>query len=289
MLYDLKQERMKTTKFLGTVTTLLLISFSFILINSCNKDNDNNGGNLIIKIIDDPFPANLVEEANVTISKIEIREKTQDEGDPYIILLETPVSYNLLELRNGFTADLPDFDVPVGEYDLIRLYISEASAKLKDGTTYNLTVPSGAQTGIKVFIKPSIQVQGGLTSELILDFDVNKSFVALGNFNSSGGIEGFHFKPVVRAVNSSTAGRIVGTVSDTSFNYLMDASVWIEKDTIISFTITDTLGFYALIGIPVGTYSIYATKMDHDTVTYPSIEVIGGNQTLQDFILTPLQ
>ncbi len=280
---------MKTTKFVSTVSTLLLISFSFIFFNGCNKDDDKSGGNLIIKITDDPFPANLVEEANVTISKIEIREKSANEGDPYIILVETPISYNLLDLRNGFTADLPEFDVPVGVYDHIRLYISEASAKLKDGTTYDLTVPSGAQTGIKIFIKPNIQVQGGLTAELILDFDVNKSFVALGNINSSGGIEGFHFKPVIRAVNSSTAGRIGGTVSDTSSNYLSDASVWIEQDTIISFTITDSTGFYALIGIPAGTYSIYATKMDFDTVTYPNIEVIEGNQTLQDFILTPLE
>ena len=280
---------MKTKKLLGIVSTLLLILFSFILINGCNKDNDANSGNLIIKISDDPFPANLVEEANVTISKIEIRKQNQEEGDPYLILVETPISYNLLELRNGLTADLPEFDVPVGVYDHIRLYISEASTKLKDGTTYDLTVPSGAQTGIKIFIKPSIQVQGGLTTELILDFDVNKSFVALGNINSSGGIEGFHFKPVIRAVNSSTAGRITGTVSDTSFNYLSDASVWIKQDTIMSFTITDSTGFYALIGIPAGTYSIYATKMDFDTVTYPGIEVIGGNQTLQDFILTPLE
>ena len=279
---------MKTTKFPGIGTTLLLILFSFILINGCKKD-ENGGGNLIIKITDDPFPANLVKEANVTISKIEIREQNKGEGDPYITLVETPFSINLLELRNGLTAELPEFNVPIGVYDHIRLYISEASAKLKNGTTYNLTVPSGAQTGIKIFIKPSIQVQGGLTAELILDFDVNKSFVALGNFNSSGGIEGFHFKPVIRAVNSSTAGRIVGTVSDTSFNYLSDASVWIKQDTIISFTITDTLGFYALIGIPAATYSIYATKMDYDTITYSNVEVIGGNQTLQDFILTPLE
>jgi len=38
--------------------------------------------------------------------------------------------------------------------------------------------------------------------------------------------------------------------------------------------------------LPAGTYSAFATKAGYDTVTVPNVEVIAGNQTLQDFTLT---
>ena len=43
-----------------------------------------------------------------------------------------------------------------------------------------MKVPSGEQTGIKVFIDPGIHVEGGISAELLLDFDLSKSFVMRG-------------------------------------------------------------------------------------------------------------
>ena len=56
--------------------------------------------------------------------------------------------------------------------------------------------------------------------------------------------------------------------------------------SVISSTDSDLNGSYALIGLPAGTYSAFATKEEYDTVTVPNVEVIAGNQTLQDFTLT---
>jgi hypothetical protein len=196
------------------------------------------------------------------------------------------MTLNLMELRNGITENLPAIEIPQGNYDLIRLYVDEASLKIKDGDTYNVKVPSGKQTGIKIFISPALNVEGGLTSELLLDFDLSRSFVMRGNLESPHGINGFIFKPVIRAVNNTTAGRIAGMVTDTSKVKLANAEVWVKQDTILAKAFTDTLGHYAFLGVPAGTYSLFATKQDYDTVSFTGVKVIEGNLTIKDFVLT---
>jgi len=41
--------------------------------------------------------------------------------------------------------------------------------------------------------------------------------------------------------------------------------------------------------VPAGNYSVYTTKADHDTVSASGLEVVAGNETHQDFELTPKQ
>jgi hypothetical protein len=262
-----------------------------LVFSACSKTDspDFRGpGRLVIKITDAPFPVDMVESATVTITKVEVRKVCDSisDGNPFIVVSEDTMTFNLLDLRNGITDDLAEIEVPAGKYDLVRLYVDEAGLKIKDGDSYNVKVPSGRQTGIKIFISPALSVQGGLTSELLLDFDLSNSFVMRGNLHKPSGINGFIFKPVIRAVNNSTAGRIEGMVTDTLKVKIKEATVWIKKDTTVATTIADTLGHYALIGIPAGTYSIFATKVNYDTVSFTGIKVTAGNRTIQNFQLT---
>ncbi len=279
------------------INALGLIGLAMILMVSCQKNdrNDDKFGTLRISLTDATFPIEYIDEANVTITKIEIRKKDDHDGFayednngyPFMILLEDTLEYNLLELRNGVMAELVELGIPVGSYDLLRLYVAEASIVVKDNGTYDMKVPSGAQTGIKIFIKPVITVQGGLTTDLLLDFNLEKSFVLKGNVNTPAGIHGFNFKPVIRAVNNSTAGTVHGMVSDTGSVALKDASVRImAADTTLATAFSDTTGFYALPGIPEGSYPIFATKENYDTVQ-ADIEVKAANLTVKDFVLTP--
>jgi hypothetical protein len=267
-------------------------------VASC-EDNMNDDlapgadtGKLTVKMTDAPLNIDLVEEANVTISKIEARQVIEDEAEadttnPFITLYNQTETYNLLELRNGVTETLVDMEIPTGDYDLIRLYVDEASLTLTNGQTYDVKVPSGDQTGIKVFIDPEVQVEGGLTSELLLDFDVSKSFVMKGNLNTPAGVNGFNFKPVIRAVNQTTAGRIAGMVTDTADTAINEAAVWIEQDSVITTTYSDTTGSYAILGVKEGTYDVYAAKEGYDTLKVSGLEVTAGNQTTQNLELMP--
>jgi len=262
----------------------LIIAATFIM-SGCTKTVDGPG-KLIVKVTDDPFNISYVESATITINKIEIRKAGQSDSSPFVVLSTDTLTFDLMKLRNGITKELPTLDIPQGSYNLIRLYIDQASLKIKDQpTVYKVKVPGGSQTGIKIFISPSITVEGGLTSELLLDFDLAKSFVMRGNMSHSAGVNGFIFKPCIKATNNSTAGRIEGLVSDTSRLILVNAKVWVAKDTVLSNAFTDSLGRYAFIGVPAGTYNIFATKENYDTVSYSGIKVTEGNKTIQDFIL----
>ena len=274
---------------------LIIIGFIAVVlisVGSCKKNDINDiadgFGTLKVSITDAPFPFEFIEEASVTITKIELRKRDIEEDEyPFITIFEDTTTYNLLELRNGITADLQEMSVPVGSYDLLRIYVDKASITVKDYDTYDLKVPSGSQTGIKVFIDPDLRIKGGLTSELLLDFNLEKSFVLKGNINTPAGIKGFNFKPVIRAVNNSTAGTVRGYVRDTASIALPNAEVWIMKDSTIATAYSDSTGLYAIPGVPEGFYFLYSTKENYDTVMVSDVEILAANYTIKDFELTP--
>ena len=75
-------------------------------------------------------------------------------------------------------------------------------------------------------------------------------------------------------------------VTDAAKVKIKNASVWVKQDTVVATTIGDTLGHYAIIGLPAGTYSVFAAKENYDTVGFNGVKVVEGNRTVQNFILT---
>ena len=142
-------------------TGLILLAASLLLFTgACDRIQTGDGqGRLVIKVTDDPFDISSIESATVTITKVEIKKVGDgvSDGNPFVVLSDDTVTVDLIDLRNGVTETLLDLDIPEGEYDLIRLYVEEAGLKLKDfADPYNVKVPSGKQTGIKLHINPSI-------------------------------------------------------------------------------------------------------------------------------------
>lgn len=284
---------MKKVK-LFTLAVHMFVVMAAIVVWSCS-DDDNAGtgggnGRLKVSLTDAPFSIDLIEEANVTINKIELRHKDSTEGSPFVVVFEESAEINLVELRNGITQDLTDVELPSGDYDLVRIQVGDASVKLTNGTTYDLKVPSGATSGLKVFVKPSIIIREGLTSELLLDFELNKSFVVKGNPQDLDNISGFNFKPVIRAVNRTQAGAIEGYTLDSTDTAIPAAHVWIEtdEDSVVSSTVSDSTGFYALIGLPEGEYSLWCAKEGYDTLTIESVNVEASAKNEIDLQLTKI-
>ncbi len=290
---------------------LLFLSLSLALIG-CSSDNnkDNEFGRLSIKLTDAPFPHDLVAEANVTIFKIEARSKgegTDENNAPYLLLMEEEMEVNLLDLTNGITTTLVNTEVPAGSYDLFRVYVKGVNIVLTDGTVYDLKVPSGASSGIKVFVEPNIIVDGGLTADLLLDFDVSKSFVAKGNRKDAGGITGFNFKPVIKASNLSTAGTLTGMITTDNGGEIIplkgaqvsifpEGTEFLEDDSITS-AFSDETGMYTILGLEAGTYDVVVALIveseteiiEYKTVTALGITVVAANKTTLDFELEVLE
>ncbi len=263
-----------------------------LMMSGCEAPTGNEDqGTLSVLLTDAPFPSDLVAEAIIIIDSLDIRAKEDGNGDgPFITLSRERRAYDLMDLRNGVTASLVNLDVPAGRYDLVRLFVDSAYVVLNDGQTYELRVPSGYNTGLKVFIRPQIEVIDGITSELLIDIDVSKSFVVQRLGQSPNTELRFTFQPVIRAVNQSMAGSLTGLVTDTSAAPVAIANAQLQiadADSVVSSTFTDITGAYTMIGIPAGLYTVTAYAAEYDSLV-ADVEIKVATATEQDMILTPL-
>ncbi|GIV60152.1 MAG: hypothetical protein KatS3mg043_1241 [Rhodothermaceae bacterium] len=184
---------------LWTVAVLALVFGSLTRCDSLEESTAGARGTLQLYLTDAPFPFDLVDSANVTITRVDLVPA----GDSSAIrtVSETTRTFNLLDLRGGVTALLADTTLEAGTYAQLRLIVREAAVVLKDGRRFDLQVPSGAQTGIKVLLDGFV-IGADSLSTLTLDFDVSESFVVQGNPDTPAGIHGFLFKPVVRPLST---------------------------------------------------------------------------------------
>lgn len=165
-------------------------------------------GNFRLVATDAPFTYDHISSAKITIALIKVRKT----DGTFTTVSEVPKTLDLVNLKNGMVSSLSDITIPPGQYDLVQLHIASASVDMKDGRHFDMTVPSGAQTGLKVFVSPSINVSTQVSTDLLLDFDLSRSFLPLGNPRSPRGITGFNFMPVIRASNLTTSGTVAGKV-----------------------------------------------------------------------------
>jgi hypothetical protein len=271
------------------------------------RDIAPGNGYLVIKLTDAPFPADLVAEANITIDRIQFLATTEDDDltdddlgediedqgnnesseSKFVVEFEEPVTFNLLELSNGVTTILTENEIPAGYYNEIRLHIIESGIVLTDETRFDLKIPSGSSSGLKIKLHPSLHIEDNGFAEVLLDIDVSRSFIVRGNLQK-GKVNGFIFKPVVRAIiNAPTeSGEIAGKVSDTAGAWLENALVTLKSgEEIITTALTNNEGFYAMIGIAPGEYTLVCEKETYEPLT-ATITVEAGKATEQNFVLT---
>jgi hypothetical protein len=250
-----------------------------------------------MSLSDAPFPYESVAAASVTIDSVAIHLDADDDTESGFRTLDrTERTVNLLDLQGGVTETLVSAEIPVGTLDQIRLYVRDASVELVTGETFDLTIPSGMESGIKVFPDPPVQVVGSLTTDLLLDFDVSESFKPIpAAFTDPALIDSFQFHPVLRVSDLSVAGSVAGTVmsdantpDDPADDTALDGAeidAYLAGDMVTT-TASDTSGIFRLMGLPAGSYSLVASRTGFAPDTL-EVEVVAGNETSADFVLTP--
>ena len=271
-----------------------VVFVSALTLMSCSKEDGTlaeGKGRVNVHLTDAPFPIGMVSSTEVTIDKVEIRQyaATDVEGQEgnFLLLAEGEMTFDLLELTNGITEKIATADLSAGRYDQIRLHVTSAKITLTNGSVFDLKIPSGSASGLKINIEPTIELSEGETADVLLDFDLTKSFVATGQVGNT--IKGFIFKPVIRGVVMGAAGRIEGKVTDAAdapvehamiklFAWENGSVVWdVEKMVISSYT--DLNGKFKLIGLPVGTYSIICEMEGFKNDTVQNIAVTANHST----------
>jgi hypothetical protein len=217
---------------------------------ACGSDSDVTGnaagaGTVVVQLTDAPFSTDSVKNVDVFVTRIDARtaaadsaaadsdvEDTSSGGWQTIATPNTTV--DLLTLQHGAVTTLGSTPLTAGTYNGLRLIIdpSKSSVTLKDGTVLtntsspSVTFPSAAHSGLKIVLAQALTITSGATTTLLVDFDVNNSFVMRGNSITKNGLL---FKPVIKATitNGASVLSMVSLVNatDTPLNLVQNGTV----------------------------------------------------------------
>jgi hypothetical protein len=215
-------------------------------------------------------------------------------------------TYNLLDLINGVLEDLGIAKMNAGNYTQMRLIIGDtpdgginilskqhpyANYVIDlDDKDYELKVPSGYQTGVKIV--HGFTISPNQTTELILDFSASESVVVAGKSGN------WLLKPTIKVLNTQEYSIISGIVADDAGDLLpgvlvsaqiSDPSAPDFKDRVVTqaSTVTDEEGQYKLFLKP-GPYNIVAYTTGYDPAVECPVPLASGEVAENhDFTLTP--
>jgi hypothetical protein len=271
------------------------------VLGACDDSSTGDDtGRLTIRMTDGPGD---LTSAFVKVSKFVLIGASGDTtASGRVEITPTSTGYiDLLTLTGGTVMDMVSADVPEGTYSELRVVLTDAYVKLKDGRVFatsgatlpagttsagTLKCPSCAQSGFKVKFS-----NGGLTvgnnTTVTIDFDVAQSF---GHEAGASGQWILH--PVLKAMTTTVAtGRITGNVTlatgvtvptcggQANTITLFKPTAILAGDTVSG--TTTAAGVYNIASVPVGTYTLNnlrdVTYTNGDSLTFtatPSVATV---------------
>ena len=215
-------------------TSLLIILISMnLFLGSCQKDAtglDQGQARLTVYLTD---AAAVYDSVNITFTEVSAHIDSN-----WIMIKGDPVTVDLLEWANGRKFLIGSADVPAGNYTQVRIIIDEAVIGV-NGDVFPLTVPSGAQTGLK--FGPQFTLEEGSTYELVIDFDAMRSIVTTGPPDNP---KSYKLKPHIRVTTTAASGSISGYVTNTENRPMAHAIL--DGETVTSSLVEKETGYFML-------------------------------------------
>jgi len=158
-----------------------------LAIYSCSKDNNDAGGNstLHVRLTDAPT---AYEEVNVDIREVKVKFSDDSLNTGWVTLNTFPGIYRLLDLQNGVDTLLATGAFPFQTIKEIRFVLGPNNTIKDAGVVYPLTVPSGAESGLKLKISKDLNET---LETIIIDFDAALSVTKIGTGD-------YKLRPVLR-------------------------------------------------------------------------------------------
>jgi hypothetical protein len=273
-----------------TIPKALVVTAAVALLAACGGGSDGDKsqtGRLKLSMTD--APVDDVQEVWVKFSAVEFKP----EGDaPVLNPLSPAQSLNLLEFQDGRAAVLVnDAVLPAGRYEWIRLVVDNVpnvrdSYVMANGAECELTVPSGAESGLKMNRGFTLPADGSVA--LTVDFDLRKSLHAPPGQKSmmETCTQGYLLRPTLRLVQDSEVGAIAGTVDPLRFTNVAgcvpmvyvfsdgantagtttpDDQDGVPSDPVVMARPDSTSGAYKATFLPQGNYTVaYTCNGDKD-------------------------
>ena len=167
---------------------LIIVSASFM---ACSKD-DNGTTTLNVRMTDNPIDLRAV---YVDVLQVRVKlgnDTAADASENGWVDLQTHAGiYNLLRLQNGIDTALATGVVPTGYVKEIRFILGPNNSVTDTfGVSSPLTIPSGAESGLKIKIN---QKMNATLQTLLMDFDAALSI--------KKETTGYKLRPVIRLKN----------------------------------------------------------------------------------------
>ncbi len=296
------------TKNIIRKNALALTIASLITLTGCNSGSTSGDGTLSLGITDAPIDG----ASNVYVQFSSVQIQAAD-GISHSFDFDVPKQIDLLSLQGSDSAPLLEGVVlPAGQYETIRLMVDtdanqDSYIVLDDGSSHELTIPSGAETGLKLVRGFDVAVGG--SADFMIDFDLRKSI-------TSAGISGTYFlKPALRIVDNSQIGHISGVadvaalcdgVTDPDYSvYVFEGSDVSPDDTgsateVLTTALLDDSYNYGVGFLNAGDYTLAFTCIAGDDnpetdeqnfgneqgdgfVATSNVTVVKGETTIVDF------
>ena len=194
----------------------------FLALTACSSGSDlsttvaggGRGGNeygfVTLSITDAPI--DFATEVWVQFDGVEFMPSANSaDQTPILIMFDTPVSIDLLQLQGSKSKDLLVNEIlPTGHYDWVSLKVTavkdgvlDSYMVMDDGTVHELDMPPGSEVGLDIV--GGLEIIANTPSAKTVDFDLRKSIVtnALGEYQ---------MQPVLSIVNNEQSGTLEGSI-----------------------------------------------------------------------------
>ena len=264
-----------------SVPLILVVALGLGLLVGCSGDSDvltpetellksgpySNAGTFQLTLIDGPVD---FEDFILVLKGISAHRASEDSLDGWYGMDIEPAEYHLLDLTNGVSALVADAELPAGTYNQIRLLLDEGNRIVVDGEEFDLFIPSGLKSGLK--IHHVFEIVEGEDYAATLDFDTARSVKRNGKGRYS-------LKPVVRVQEDTSAGHIIGVIDPVE----AEAMIWTVAGTDTITTYSDaTTGEFMLSTLPVGIYGLNFVPTGegpYTDISMPGVVVNAGETT----------
>ena len=151
------------------------ISVMATVLIACSKDNDRST-TLRVRMTDAPL---LADSVNVDIRQV--RVNLRNDTASWIDLNTHAGIYNLLGLQAGVDTLIASGQLSSNAVQEIRLVLGTSNTIVVSGVSYPLTIPSGAESGLKLKINKTLNSP---LDSLLIDFDAALSIheISPGNY-----------------------------------------------------------------------------------------------------------
>lgn len=272
-----------------------ILTLGLMILAACGGGGDSGSSTGTLQLSLTDSTTTKYQAIYVTIRQVEVHK---DGGVGWQVISNPNKTYNLLELVNGVREELALVNLASGHYTQMRLILTDTpddsinilSRRHPHGNyfiddndqVFELKVPSGYQTGIKIV--KGFNISANQTTELILDFDANRSVVKAGRSGQ------WLLKPTIKMLDTKECSIIRGNAGMAGV--LVSAQVYnsgasLENEVEVkAATVTDSSGNYQLF-LDQGTYTLVGYKDGYSPFhKLAKITAAAGNIYTENITLT---